>query len=407
VDSKQFINGFPGVLVPTLFDEELHDGTLRTVHGEAFVPARLPPTVDFVPIICRQFDLLDRVKTSLLRLEAMIDTLPGRTVLLSAMKTREAQASSRIENTYASIREIALAAVDDRRASGEPGEVLRNCRAIDAGLASSLLIGNRLLCMMHKILIVDRRHRPGQFRDKQVCIGDRKRGFAHARFVPPPGTHVDTCMRDWELFCNPRAVNAPSRAKLPYFIELALMHYQFEAIHPFSDGNGRLGRALVTLAPVKDGVLRHPVCNLSEWVQSNREEYYDSLLHVSTRGDWEPWIQYFCRSIAEQADADLARAKRLSTLYSKYTAQLTTKRSSMLAMKLLDHLFDKQAVTVTQAAELLGISYTAAQRHIAHFELLKVVKLYKDEPWGRIYIAEGVVKAIRGHGEDEPSSASR
>jgi Fic family protein len=407
MDETNFAAGFPGALVPTTFDEDADDGSVRTVHGQAFVPAPLPPVLDFVPMIGRLYGLLDRAKTSLLRLEALIDTLPGRTVLLSAMTTREAQASSRIENTYASIREIALAALDDRRVAGEPVEVLRNRRAIEAGLTSNLPISNRLLCMMHKILIADRRHRPGQFRDKQVCIGDRKRGFANARFVPPPGTLVEACMRDWELFCNPKAVNAPQRERLPYLMELALMHYQFEAVHPFSDGNGRLGRALVTLAPVKDGELRHPVCNLSEWVQHNREEYYDRLLRVSTHGEWEPWIRYFCTSVAEQAETDLARARRLGALYDKYASQLTTKRSSMLAIKLLDHLFDKQAVTATLAAEILDISFTAAQRHIANFEKLKILKLWMDEPWGRIYIAEGVVRAIRGQGEDEPSTSSR
>lgn len=376
------------------------NGQTRTAEGLAFVPDPIPPVLDAERVIGRLFPVLDRVRADLMRLDGTIDSLPGRTVLLSAMRIREAQASSKIENTFASIRDIALASVDESRVSGDSVEVLRNRVAIEEGLRSKLPICSRLMCDMHRTLIVDRRMRPGQFRNVQVCIGDKSHGFESARFVPPPPSAIPEGMKNLEFFCNPDARNVPRRAKLPYFVELAISHYQFETIHPFSDGNGRLGRALVTLAPVKDGELRHPVCNLSEWVQSNRQEYYDRLLRVSTHGEWESWITFFCTAIAEQAKMDLDRAQRVAKLYERYSAAITKRQASILRTRLLDHLFDQQAVTITIAAKTLGVSYTAAQRHIEAFEKAGVLKRLKDVEYGRIYVAEGVIRAIRGQGED-------
>lgn len=390
----------PGRLEATAFDEIGPAGTVGIVRGMAFVPNPLPPDLDYDRVIGRLFPLLERLRTSLLRLEGMIDSLPGRTLLLSAMRVREAQASSRIENTFAPLRDIALAAIDESSVSGDSVEVLRNRRAIEAGLASNLPICARLIREMHRVLIADGKMRPGQFRDLQVCIGDKSRGFGNARFVPPPPKDVPGCMRDFEIFCNPGTAGAPPRTRLPYFVELALSHYQFETIHPFSDGNGRLGRALVTLAPVKDRELRHPVCNLSEWVQSHRDEYYDRLLRVSTHGDWVPWIEFFCTAIAEQASADLDRAQRVARLYSRYMEKVTQRRGSILLTRLIDHLFDRQVVTIPNAAKVMGVTYPAAQRHIQALEKAGVVSKLRGRDYAKIYIAEGVIRAIRGQGEE-------
>lgn len=400
MDERDFKAGFPGTLEPTTFVERRADGHTRTESGIAFVPHPLPPSLDAERMVGRLHELLDQVRTNLTRLEGVIESLPGRTVLLSAMRVREAQASSKIESTFASIKDIALAAIDESRVPGDASEVRRNRQAIELGLESALPVSVRLLREMHKVLIRDPSKRPGEFRDLQVSIGDESRGFRGARFVPPPPQAVAGCLRDFELFCNPHAVNAPVRARLPYFVELALAHYQFETIHPFSDGNGRLGRALVTIAPVKDGQLRHPVCNLSEWVQANRQEYYDRLLRVSTHGEWEDWIRFFCRAVAEQAVADLNRARRLAELYDRYAKAITTKRSSILQTKLLDFIFDRQVLTVPLAADHMGVTYAAAQRHVEKFVKAGIIRPHKGWTYNKAYVAEGVIRAIRGQGED-------
>ncbi len=404
MQSADFQPNAPGNIVKTTFEDVFPSGTRVQIEGTAFVPHPLPPHAEIREWRGELFDIHDDLKTSLLRLDAEINLLPGKTLLLSAMQTREAQASSRIENTFASVREIALAALGTPHVPEQSREVFRNRQAIMAALESPLPVSGRLLKEMHSTLIVDPRHTPGQYRTKQVCIGDASLGFRGARFVPPPGVSVPACMGDWEIRCHAGDGKAPEWDQYPYFVRLALLHYQFEAIHPFSDGNGRLGRALVTVAPVKDGQLQHPVCNLSEWVQANRQQYYDRLLRVSTHGEWLPWVRFFFVAISSQAKADLARARRVSGLYERYVTTVTTKRVSILASRLIDYIFRQQAITIVQAARVLDLSYNAAKKHVENLEDLGMLRGQDDVERGKLYFAEEIMDAIRGDGPDEPSS---
>lgn len=275
-----FKSGFPGRLQTISFVEDR--GEARAIVCEAFVPDALPPKIDRDQVVASAFNQIERATRSLTRLESAVGALPSQSLLLSAMRMREAQASSKIENTFASLQEMALAGASQPGATHDALEVIRNRMAIEAGLRSELPICRRLICEMHAVLITDRKNRPGELRDVPVCIGDEKRPVHEARFVPPPPSELEACFRSWEEFVNRK--EQQQGADWPYLVRLAMNHYQFETIHPFSDGNGRLGRAIVNLAPVKDGFLKQPVCNLSEWVQTHRSEYYDCLLHVSTRG---------------------------------------------------------------------------------------------------------------------------
>lgn len=397
---SDFQPGFPGVLEPTTCEGEGPDGAKTSRQGLAFVPDQLPPKLDRTALLGRLFDVLDRARSRLVRLDGLVDALPGRTVLLTGMRVREAQASSQIENTFASIQDTALAGLDDSASESPAGEVYRNRLAIEHGLRSKLPICSRLVLEMHRVLITESRHRPGKLRDIQVCIGDEKKGFRHARFVPPPGVRVRELMDQWERFCNPNTPQSPGRETLPYFVELALAHYQFETIHPMSDGNGRLGRALVSLAPVKHGELKHPVCNLSEWVQKNRQEYYDRLLRVSTHGEWEGWVKFFCTALAEQSAADTKRAESLAGVYERYAAKIATARRSMVATKLLEHLFERQVVTVTGASRVMGLTYAAAQKHVQAFEKLGILRALEGVKYDRPYVATGIIRAIQGKDDE-------
>lgn len=395
MNDRDFQEGFPGRLVRTTFNEP-SGGRLVEVDGLSFVPDPLPPRLDWHPLIGRLHPILDRTRTALTRLEGIVDSLPGRSSLISAMRTREAQASSRIENTFASLRDIAITSVDQSRASPDSLEVWRNVLAIEAGLASAWPLGRSLILEMHKVLIQDPRHNPGQFRSRQVCIGNEIGGFAGARFVPPPAHEVDGAMREWEQFTKGDRGAVHTDEKLPYFVELALAHYQFEAIHPFSDGNGRLGRALVALAPVKHRELRHPVCNLSEWIQAHRQEYYDRLLRVSTHAEWEQWIKFFCTALSEQARADTDRAMRVSALYERYMGALTKNQSSTKQLLLLDHVFDRRVTTITMASEAMKISYNAAKRHIDTFVREGILTPIEGTSHPQCFYAADVMRAIEG-----------
>lgn len=402
---EDFQPGFPGELVATTFHEQLAGHSADQLSGLAFVPAELPPRLDRTQLLGRLYDALERAQASLLRLNGLVGSLPGQHAplagLLAALRTREAQASSRIENTFASVREVAVAAVDAKASTPDALDIHRNMHAIEVGLRSQYgMICVNLVREMHRTLIVQADKLPGGFRREQVCIGDEHRGFSQARFVPPPAERVDELMRGWERFCNPTQEARGRPEWLPYWVNLALAHYQFETIHPFRDGNGRLGRALVTIAPVKDGMLDHPVCNLSEWVYAHRQEYYDRLLRVSTHGEWEAWIRFFLTALAEQASADMDRAKKLVALHTSLRQKLVSPRASILQGKLLDYLFEGRGVTIAIAAKVMGISTTAARKHIEKFEALKIIRPIDDRTYDRIYVPEGVLKIIKGKGED-------
>lgn len=400
MDPTSFKAPSTGRCVPTSFMEHDAAGSSRTVSGWAFVPAPLPPEIDHVRFTGQLFHALDRAKTALLRLEAKVEALPSRTALLSAIRSREAQASSKIENTVASLKEIALSSLNDEQTKGDAAEVLRNRRVIELGLRSKLPVSIRLLREMHAALILDARFRPGHFRETQAYIGSEARGFASARFVPPPPDQVLACMREWEVFVNPGALESSRGERLPDLVELAMAHYQFEAIHPFSDGNGRLGRAIVNLTPIKSGFLRQPVCNLSEWVHGHREEYYDGLLRVSTHGDWERWTRFFCTALAEQAELDLRRADRVARLYDEYQALIMRRRNSIMLVKLIDQLFTHHAITIPRAAKVMGVSYSPAQGHIEFLVKHGVLKPAGTVRQTRLFVASAILKAIRGQGED-------
>lgn len=389
-----------GQLVPTTFSDWSAEGTARSSRGLAFVPNPLPPPVDAVSFVGRLYGALDRAKTNLLRLEARVEALPSKTVLLAAMRAREVQSSSKIEDTVAPLRDIALAALDPSREYGDAMEVRRNRQAIDLGLRSKLPVSIRLLHDMHRTLIASPAKRPGMFRDIQAYIGSQTGGFANARFVPPPPDRIEEGMRQWERYVNPQALEAENRLRLPPLIELAFAHYQFEAIHPYSDGNGRLGRAIVNITPIKIGLLRQPVCNLSEWVHEHRQEYYDHLLRVSTHGDWEGWARFFCTALAEQAELDLERADRVAALYEKYQKIIAQRQRSIMLTKLIDHLFEQQAITISTASEVMDMSYTAAQRHVEFLVKHGVLKQISEGAYGKVYLATNIIRAIRGQGED-------
>lgn len=382
----------PGRLVDVEFIEPSAAGP-RHFRGPAFVPDPLPPGgLDPVAVTGGLFRWLDAARSHLTRLDVQAGHLPDPRLLLRALTLREAQASSHIENTVASLDEMALAESTGAAPRTEIEEVRRNARMIESGLGSSLPLGTTLVRSLHRELIDDERHTPGDYRRKTVYIGDKVRGFDHATFVPPPQGEVPALMDQWAAFVRLDDGATP----WPALLRLALSHYQFEAIHPFSDGNGRLGRALVNIGAVRLGVVGHPVCNLSEWVQSHRDEYYRRLKRVSTHAEWFEWCEFFVRAIAEQARADLDRAERIIGLRREYHRRVSTKRSSPLLLTLIDELFVKQAVTIPAAAARLGITYRAAKSHVVRLVDEGVLRPVDSRKSGKVYLAGEILAAIRG-----------
>lgn len=411
MDKGSFQSRFPGELVPTTgWVTRDRDGVPERIpiQGLAFVPRPLPPVIrsDLASDVDRQAfvglvgEELLSAQSNLSRLEGSVQALPNPSLLEQPFRMREAQLSSKIEDTFATVEELALAESGRAPARQQVVEVVNYLRALEHGLKSDLPLCARLFRELHAKLMEGVRgdeKRPGEFRTIQVCIGDENRGFAGARFVPPPpGEVLQRCISELEKFLNPAPGygSVPETIRFPSLIEIALAHYQFECIHPFSDGNGRLGRLLIALALCRGKHLTSPLVYVSAFFEQNRQRYYDLLLRVSTHGDWESWVKFFCRAVSTQAADAIVRAEKLRDLRNRYVRVVTEKRASALVVRLVDLLFVHPAVRPPTLAKQLMITVQSAQKHIDRLVKHKILAEATGNAYGRIYLAKGVLKLV-------------
>lgn len=395
MNAASFTSEAPGRLVETSGQEWRHASSgrreLAEFRGEAFVPDPLPPQhLDFERLIGRIWPELGAATAALQRLDATAATLTNPHLLSSPFKIREAQASSRIENTIASAEEVAIAGAGGP-AADEPREVQNYLLALDEGLASDAPLGEWLLRQLHHRLIEGVRggdKSPGAYRKGQAYIQGEERGFPGARFVPPPAPEVPVCMQNLQAF-----LQTPPPT-IPPLLQVGLTHYQFETIHPFADGNGRVGRILIILSMCRIGLISRPLLSISSYFDRHRQTYYDLLLGVSQRGDWEPWLRFFCDAVAVQAEDGASRGQRLLELRRSWLEQVTTPRAPALLREAVDRLFERPAVSARRLAERLEIRPQQAQRYIDRLQSLGILREVTGSQYGRIYVADEIVAAI-------------
>lgn len=342
---------------------------------------------------------LDEASRAVATLSGVGETIPNPHLLVRPFVQREAVLSSRIEGTQASLSDLLRyeAASPNRRPAGDVVEVANYVSALEHGLRAldSLPICVRLANQMHEILLHNVRgddKRPGMLRNVPVGIGDAGTPIEAARYVPPPAPLVRELLEDWERFVNETAL-------LPPLVQCAMMHYQFEAIHPYMDGNGRLGRLLVVLFLCAQDVLRAPLLYLSAYFERRRREYYDGLLNVSVTGDWTPWLRYFLTGVAEQARDTLERIRRVRELQDRYRDRLQAGRVSGNVFRLLDEFFAAPFMTVPRAAKRLDITTAGARNIVEKLRDLDIVQLQAGS-WPRLYVATELLEII-----DAPSAA--
>ena len=370
---------------------------VTTIEGHrAFVPASLPRAVDLPADVIMH---LDEASRAVATLSGVGETIPNPHLLVRPFIRREAVLSSRIEGTQASLSDLLRyeAAATRRRPTGDVVEVANYVMALEHGLRAldELPICVRLANQMHEILLHDVRgedKKPGTLREVPVWIGAEGSPIEAARYVPPPAPLVRELLEDWEQFVN-------EAGRLPPLIQCAMMHYQFEAIHPYVDGNGRLGRLLVTLFLCAKGVLRDPLLYLSAYLERRRQEYYDGLLNVSVTGDWLPWLRYFLAGVAEQARDTLLRIRHVRGLQERYRAKLQEVRASGNVFRLLDELFAAPSMTIPEAARRLGVTTAGARNIIEKLREQDIVQLQAGS-WPRLYEATELLEII-----DAPSAA--
>lgn len=357
--------------------------------NQAFVPGNLPRQLDLNPQLIYR---LDEASRAVATLAGVGETVPNPHLLIRPFVRREAVLSSRIEGTQASLSDLFLyEASAVRRPKGDVAEVANYVRALEHGLSrlDDLPLCVRLTNEMHEVLLRGVRGagaHVGSLRPDQVWIGSHGTPLEDARYVPPPAPLVRDLLLDWEEFVNLDSV-------LPPLVQCALMHYQFEAIHPYADGNGRLGRLLIVLFLCDKKVLTQPLLYLSAYFERDRSAYYDHLLRVSVTGDWQTWVGYFLDGVVGQARDALHRARLLRDLHDNMRGVLQYKRESGNALMLLDKLFEMPYMTAPTAARLLGITTTGARRILDRFTDLEIVE-YHPNTWPRLYVIKDLIAVL-------------
>ncbi len=366
---------------------------LRTRAGYwAFVPAPLPPELTWKPPL---LSALASAERHLSRLASLGGALPSPELLVQPFVRREAVLSSRIEGTQASLVDLYHYEAGQLALFEVPSdahEVHNYVRAMNHGLArrQRLPVSLRLIREIHKVLLEGVRGEhltPGEFRRIQNWIGPANSTIDTAPYVPPPVAEMQAALGDLEKYIH-------ARSELPPLVQVGLIHYQFEAIHPLLDGNGRIGRLLVILLLVERGLLPQPLLYLSAFFEAHRLEYYDRLLAVSQRGDWEGWLAFFLTAVSTEAADASARVERLQALRADYRSQLETERAAARLLQALDVLFERPVLNIRQMEAALGVRYRTAQRYIEKLEQLGMVREITGKARDRLYRADAILQAI-------------
>jgi len=362
---------------------------LTVVGGEtirAFVPRPLPPDppLDFSP---QRRQLLERATLALGRLDSISLLLPDPDIFLYAYIRREALLSSQIEGTQSSFADLLLFELE-----GAPGvpiddvvEVSNYVAALEHGLQrlrEGFPLCNRLIREMHAILLSRGRgskKSPGEFRRTQNWIGGTRPGNAH--FVPPPPDEVPHCMADLERFLN--SENTP----YPTLVNAALAHVQFETIHPFLDGNGRMGRLLIAFILYHKGLLRRPLLYLSLYFKQHRDEYYRLLDLVRVEGVWEAWLDFFLEGVEQTAENAVQTAQRLVHLFQEDARKIRQQagRRANTALRVFDVLCERPLLTLAEVKRRTGLSFPGAANGMNTLVELDIAREITGKKRNRIF----------------------
>ena len=381
-------------MLPSDFSDRKSGRAVRTPQGYwAFAPDPLPPRIEISMSTARALSEADR---GLGELAGCARNLPNPHLLIGPFIKREAVLSSRIEGTQASLSDLFLfEAREGARATLPPDtvEVANYVAALEHGLErlQSLPLSLRLIREIHARLLTGVRgamHTPGEFRTSQNWIGRAGCDLAEAVYVPPAVDDMKAALADFEGY-----LHAPT--DLPPLVRQAIIHYQFEAIHPFLDGNGRIGRLLIIFLMCCDELLPHPLLYLSAFFEQRRQQYYDSLLRISQRGEWIPWIEFFLRGVATQARDALWRADRLLALRQSYRERMQTARSSALLLQMVDDLFALPMVSVPTVARKLKITQRAVRMNVRKLVDAGILAEITGRERYRMFVASEILEAIQ------------
>ena len=355
-----------------------------------FIPNLLPPQINWTqPLVTA----LSEAERDLSRMATVVGSFPFPQLLIQPFIRTEAVISSRIEGTHASLVDLytyETAQLSFFEQTNDVQEVYNYVRAMDYGLErlKTLPVSLRLIREIHRKLLEKVRGGTlthGEFRRTQNWIGSVGSTPLTASYVPPPVEEMQQALASLEKFVH-------SETNLPALVRAGMIHYQFEAIHPFLDGNGRVGRLLIVLLFCEWGLLPQPVLNLSAYVERYRQEYYDHLLAVSQKGDWESWLRFFLRGISEQASAGVFLMEQLKEIRLRYQAMIDVDRNPVRMSAIIDFLFSRPIISIKQVAEGLGMPFKTANDYIAKLEAKGILREVTGQTRNRIYYADEILR---------------
>jgi len=365
-----------------------------TTMGEtvsAFVPPSLPPLPNLEFSTAEQL-ILDGALLTLGRLDGVASTLPDVDLLLYTFIRKEAVLSSQIEGTQSTLDDLLQHEIE--AAPGAPNEDVREVsRYVDAmnhgleRMTGHFPMSNRLIREMHGLLLADGRggqKQPGEFRRSQNWVGGTRPG--NAVFVPPPPTHLDDCLSNLERYLH-EPVNP--------IVKTALVHLQFETIHPFLDGNGRVGRLLITLLLCQDNVLSKPLLYPSLYFKQHRAQYYDELTAVRTSGDYERWIAFFAEALQYSAQVAIVTGQRITKVFAEDRAQLrAVPRIAGNLLLIQEALQSKPVTTITALTKSTGLTTPTVTSGMRELQTRDIIKETTGRARDRVFVYRRYMEAL-------------
>lgn len=371
-------------------EQDIFGKVINSPEGyQAYVPHPLPPMLEWDTELVSTLSRADRLLGMLAR-EG--HKLPNPHVLIRPFIMREAVLSSKIEGTHATIGDVLAhdAGTSVYQDVDDLAEVQNYIVALDHGLKQlgDLPLSLRLIREMHGQLMQGVRGShatPGEFRRSQNWIGPPGCTLQTAKYVPPPLDHLADCLAAFESFLHDR--------QLPPLVHIALCHYQFEAIHPFLDGNGRMGRLLIALLLIEHNILPSPLLYLSAFFEATRDDYYRALFNVSSKGAWRDWLIYFLNGVAVQSEDALSRSMRINQLLEKWKLDFSG-GASVVPVAIVESFAINPYLSIGNVAEKLDVAYSTAERGVQKLLQANVVKQVHGNKRDKVYCATDILAIL-------------
>lgn len=366
---------------------------VSNLSGEAayksFRPSPLPPEIE---MDAEMIELLTSATKSLSALDTMSTYIPNMNLFVSMYVRKEALLSSQIEGTQATLEDV-LDPMVEKNANQNVADVINYIKATEYALEriKTLPLCSRLIKETHEVLLGGVRgeeKNPGEFRISQNWIGAQGSSLKNARYIPPNVENMTVAISDLEKYIN-------SDDSLDVLIQAALIHYQFETIHPFLDGNGRVGRLLITLFLMEKKALNSPALYISYYLKKNRIEYYDRMSEVRNKDNYEQWIKFFLRAIAESSDEAVDTIKKLSELHNKNVELISNMKASKSAHIIFSYLENNPIIDIRKTAEELGMSFNTVSGTVKRFEENGILKQANNASRNRVFAYEDYLEILR------------